>query len=325
MRILVTGGTGFIGGALVRRLLDEGALVRVLARPSRRADELERRGVEVIRGELNDRDSVVRAIEGAQVVYHSAAKVHGPGTRKDFIETNVAGTQNVLEASIAKGVSHVVYLSSTAVYGLAQAGLAITESTEYDSLPSQRNSYAQSKIEADQYVVAVGLKAKLMVTILRPGVVWGPGESLPLALLGFRMGNLNIVFGHREQRFPLTYVDNLVDAIELVGRRTEGGLKSYIVLDDDDLTLGTYHRALTEVAKTRTLFFPGWPVSLAALGGEALTRLLPLGLDARGGRREVTRALENRRYDTHRIREETGWVPKVGLKTAVEQTVRGSD
>jgi 2-alkyl-3-oxoalkanoate reductase len=325
MRICITGGTGFIGGALVRRLVAEGARVRVLARPSPRADALERDGAEVVRGDLNDRDSVMRAIEGAQVVYHAAAKVRGPGTRKEFIETNVAGTRTVMEASIAQGVRHVVYLSSIAVYGPAPRGTAITEATECDCLPSQRNQYAQSKIEADKYAVAVGQKPGLIVTILRPGVVWGRGEPLPLALLGFRIGNLNIIFGKREQYFPLTYVDNLVDAIELVGRRTTGGLKTYIVLDDDELTLGAYHNALAEVAETGTLFFPGWLVLGAAMGLEVLRWLPPVGRCADGWRREVKRALETRRYDSRRIREETGWVPKTPLPGALERTFKDSE
>jgi 2-alkyl-3-oxoalkanoate reductase len=322
MRVCITGATGFIGGALVRRLLAQGVLVRVLARPSPRADQLDAKGVEVIRGDLNDRDAVERAIEGARVVYHLAAKVRGAGSRKEFIETNVLGTQNVLEACLAKGVPHVVYLSSVAVYGPAKLGMAITEATECDSLSSERTKYAQSKIEADKFVVGMGQKAKLMVTILRPGIVCGPGEPLRLALLGFRAWRLNIVFGKREQPFPFTYVENLVDAIELVGRRTSGGSKSYIVLDDDELTLGAYHKALTQVAKTRTVFLPGWPVLVAALGVDALRWL---GWDTGGWPREVRRALQYRHYDSRRIRQEAGWAPKVGLEAAIEQTLHGSE
>lgn len=322
MRVCVTGGTGFIGGVLVRRLQAQGVPVRVLARPSPRADQLEARGVEVIRGDLKDRSAVMRAIEGAPVVYHLAAKVRGAGSRKEFTETNVLGTQNVLEACVAKGVPHVVYLSSVAVYGPVQPGIAITEATECDSVSSERNKYAQSKIEADQFAAAMGRKNTLRVTILRPGVVCGPGEPLPVALLGFRVRRLNIVFGRREQCFPLTYVENLVDAIELVGRRTSGGLKSYIIVDDDELTLGAYHKALTEVAGTRTLFFPGWLVWLAALGVDALRWV---GLDTGGWQREVKRALQDRHYDSRRIRQESGWAPKVGLKAAIERALRGSE
>jgi len=318
MRICVTGGTGFIGHALVRRLLAKGMVVRVLARPSPRADELEAQGAEVIRGDVRNRDAVWSAVEGAQVVYHAAAKVRGSARRKEFIETNVAGTQNVLEACLEKGVLHVVYLSSIAVYGLVQAGTVITEATESDPRSSERNPYAQSKIEADQYVLGIGRETKLMVTILRPGIVFGPGEPLPSALLGFRIGNLHIAFGSREQYFPLAYIENLVDAIELVGLRTGGGVQSYIVLDDDDLTLGTYHQVLTEVAKTRTLFLPGWPVLLAAQGAGVFS--------SRGRRwgREVRRALQNRHYDSRQIRKETGWGPKVDLPAAIAKTLKDS-
>jgi nucleoside-diphosphate-sugar epimerase len=323
MRICVTGGTGFIGGALVRRLLARGIPMRVLARPSTRSDELQASGVEVIRGDLNDRDAVLRAVDGAAVVYHTAARVRGPGSRNEFIKTNVLGTQTVFEACLERGVAHVVYLSSVAVYGFAQAGMAITEATECDLLSSQRNKYAQSKIEADQYASAIGRKTQLMVTILRPGIVFGPPEPVPIALLGFRVGNRNFVFGARDQCLPLTYIENLVDAIELVGRRTREGLKSYIVVDNEALTLGAYHQALTQIARTQTFFFPGWPVRLAAMGAGALNWLPRLGREARGWRREVRRALENRHYDTRRIREETGWTPTVGLSEGIEQTLQG--
>jgi len=322
MRICVTGGTGFIGGVLVRRLLAKGMAVRVLARPSPAADELQAQGAEVVRGDLRNPDAVRSAVEGTQVVYHTAAKVRGPASRKEFIETNLAGTRNVFEACLAKGVPHVVYLSSIAVYGFAQAGTAITEATECDPHSSERNKYAQSKIEAEKYALAIGRETKLTVTILRPGVVYGPGEPLPVALLGFRIGNLNIVFGTREQYFPLTYVENLVDAIELVGRRTGGGFRNYIVLDDDDLTLGAYHRVLNEVARTKTLFAPGWPVLWTARGVEEFLWLLPSGRGARGWGREVRRALENRRYESRHIRNETGWAPQVGLPAAIEQTLK---
>src|SRR5271170_2341381 len=100
MRVCITGGTGFLGGALVRRLLAEGNFVQVLARPSRRADELEARGVQVVRGHLGDAESVARAVRGTEVVYHVAAKIEPPGTETDFLETNLGGTQQVLSACL---------------------------------------------------------------------------------------------------------------------------------------------------------------------------------------------------------------------------------
>ena len=323
MKVSVTGGTGFIGGALVRRLLAQGAQVRVLARPSQRADELEAMGAVVVRGNLGDWEAIERAVEGAEVVYHTAAKVEGPGSRKEFIETNVAGTQNVFEACIRKGVPHVVHLSSIAVYGLAERGERITENTPFDADPQRRDAYSQSKIEADEYAVAIGRKTKLAVTILRPGVVYGPGRHLPIALLGFRCGATNVAFGKRNQRFPLTYVENLIDAVQLAGSGTEGRLREYIVIDDDDLTLVRYHAAREEIDRTRTSFFPGWPLLLGPAVYECLAWLIAFGSQrAQIWRRQIRRALQNRWYETRRIREELCWAPKVPLREAIEQTIK---
>ncbi len=122
MRVCVTGGTGFIGGALVDRLLREGASVRVLARPSPRADELATRRMEVVRGDLGRFGGVERAVGGCDVVFHAAALVEGNWAKEDFLGTNLGGTQRVFEACIRQGVPHVVYLSSIAVYGLIHSG-----------------------------------------------------------------------------------------------------------------------------------------------------------------------------------------------------------
>ena len=316
MRVCVTGATGFIGGALVRRLLRAGVSVRALARPSARADELEARGIAVVRGDLRDREAIARAVEGAEVVYHTAAKVEGPWNREQFIEANVGGTQRVFEACMRQRVPHVVHMSSIAVYGLAREGERIDEDTPQDDAPESRDCYAQSKIMADTYAVSFVRNKDLALTILRPGIVYGPGRPLPTALLGFRLDKANVVFGRREQRFPLVYVENLIDAMELVGRGTHGGLRQYIVIDNDHLTLGQYHAVRAEVEKTRTLFFPGWPVKLAAslAGAVGAGRGLP--------KRQVERALQDRWYDTTRIRRESGWAPKVPLREAIEQTIR---
>jgi len=323
MRVCVTGATGFIGAALVRRLLQAGVSVRALARPSARADDLEARGVEVVRGDLNDAEAVARAVEGAEVVYHTAAMVEGPGSAKEFIETNVGGTQHVFEACIRKGVRHIVHISSIAVYGLVREGERISEGTPCDDSPEKRDSYAQSKIKADEYAMAISWKTKLAVTILRPGIVYGPGRPLPTALLGFRLDSRHVVFGRREQRFPLTYVENLVDAIELVGRETNGGLRQYIVIDDEHLTLGKYHSVREQVEKTRTLFLPGWLLLIGEIGREILVWFLTWGSTPDGvWRRQIRRGLQDRWYDTRRIREETGWAPKVPLRAAIEQTIR---
>jgi len=311
MRVCVTGGTGFIGRALVRRLLAEGAQVRVLARPSKRADELEAQGVEVVRGDLSDPEAIERVGREAQVVYHTAAKVDPPGTRTEFFETNVRGTERVLQACLCAGVGRVVYLSSVAVYGLVREGERIDENTPYDDAPEKRDFYAQSKIAADELAVSFAKKTGLPIAIVRPGVVYGPGRPLPAGLLAFRLGKADVVFGDRYHRIPLNYVENLIDAIQLVVGLKDAKLRQYIVVDDENLTLGQYHAAKKEADATRTFFLPGWPVLLASpLTGPPT--------------RQVKRALQDRWYDTRRIREETGWAPKLPLREAIQRTLTTS-
>ncbi len=326
MRVCVTGGTGFIGGALVDRLLREGASVRVLARPSPRADALAKRGAEVIQGDLSNSEALDEAVRGTEVVFHAAAMVEGYGSRKEFEEANLGGTQQVFEACIRQSVPHVVYLSSIAVYGLISRGERIDELTPWDEPPEKRDSYAQSKIAADQYVSKVRLKADIGVTIIRPGIVYGPGRRLPSALLGFQAGRTNVVFGRRRLRFPITYIDNLIDAMMLAAK-TDGGLRRYIVIDDDSLTLDEYHATRAAIDRTRAIFLPGWPLVLGAQAINLFAWILPLGFGwhpAVVWSRQSRRALQDRWYDTSLIRNELGWKPRVSLREAVEKTAKSS-
>ena len=323
MRVCVTGGTGFVGGALVRRLVAEGSQVRVLARPSPRADELEAKGAEVVRGDLSDGAAIQRAVEGAEVVYHIAAKVEGHGSRDQFFETNVGGTERVLAASLRAKARRVVHLSSIAVYGLTAADTAINEVTPFDDVPEDRDFYAQSKIEADRLAMTIGADTEMGVTILRPGVIYGPGRPLPTALLGARIRKLDFVFGRPEQPFPLNYIENLIDAMTVVARVADRVSRQFIVIDDEALTLGQYHAARAKVQRTWTMFFPARPVVMAATCARPVMRLVLANTGA-FSRRQILRASQDRWYDTRRIRGETGWAPKVPLRDAIERTVRGA-
>jgi nucleoside-diphosphate-sugar epimerase len=320
MRIGVTGATGFVGGALARRLLDEQADIQVLARPSRNTDDLKARGARVIRGDLTDEKAVAQLAKGADLVYHCAAKVDSPGTKAEFINTNVNGTERVLRACLEAGVRRVVYLSSIAVYGLVKSGEHIDETMSYDDQAQQRDYYAQSKIMADQFAASFSRSSQLPLTILRPGIVYGPGRLLPIGLLGFRAGRVNIVFGNPSHRFPLNYLENLVDAMQLVASSSQAGLQQFNFVDDDDLTLATYHRIKTEVDATSPRFFPGWPVLSAASIVGASRRLLSIEGTALSTY-QVKRALQDRLYVSLRIREDLGWTPRVSLPDALRASL----
>jgi len=307
----------------VRRLLAEGAQVRVLARPSPRADELETMGAEVVRGDLSDATTIERGIDGAEVVYHTAAQVEGHGSKDQFFEVNVGGTERVLEASLRAKARRVVYLSSIAVYGLTAADVVINEDTPFDDVPEERDLYAQSKIEADRLAMKFSGNPEIGVTILRPGIIYGPGKPLPTALLGGRLGKLDFVFGRPNQPFPLNYVENLIDAMALVARAPNRESQRFILIDDDALTLAQYHAAREKVQMGRTIFLSAQPVVLAATCARPVMKLLPTTAGAFSPR-QIIRASQDRWYDTRRIHEATGWTPKIPLREAIEQSVRGT-
>jgi nucleoside-diphosphate-sugar epimerase len=320
MRVCVTGGTGFLGGFLVRDLLAKGLPVQVLARPSRRADDLQRAGAEIMPGDLADPQSIARAVKGADTVYHLAAKVGSPGTREDYLENNVAGTERVLAACAQQGVGQILYVGSLSVYGPVREGARIDEDTPLDERPDQRDPYSESRIAADRLVTSFAQRTGIPTVIVRPGIIFGPGRPLPLGILAFRLGKTNVVFGNPDNRVPLNYVENLIDAMQTAVARGSG-FRHFNVMDDDELTLRQYHQTKRGIDGTETHFSSAWPIRVAGPLTELLRPILPMG-DLRLSERQIRRSLQNRWYDTRRIREQTGWQPRVPLLEAIRRTAK---
>ncbi len=318
MRVCVTGGTGFLGSYLVRDLLARGANVRVLARPSPRADRLAAAGVEIVPGNLHDPESIARAVRGADIVYHLAAKV-GAAPYRDYFAINVDGTERVLAACSENGVGQFVYASSLAVYGPVAEGTRIDEATAFDDKPQLRDPYSESKIKADQLVSLFAKKSGLPTVIVREGIIFGPGRHLPAGIFAFRLGKTDIVFGKPENHFPLNYVENLIDAM-IVAATPGSGLREFNVLDDDSLTLRQYHQLKRIADRSSTHFASGWPLYAASPFAEALRPIIPMG-DTRLSPHQLRRSLQDRVYDTSMIRRETGWMPRIGLEEAIRKTL----
>lgn len=208
MRAFVTGGAGFLGSAIVRRLLARGDDVRSFSRGAH--PELEALGAETWRGDIADAQRVSRALRGSDVVFHLAARVGGWGSRSDYWQTNVVGTANLIEACRSQGVSKIVFTSTPSV---VHTGRDIEGGDE--TLPYARNfeaPYPETKAEAERLVLAAN-DADLSTVALRPHLVWGPGDNqlIPRLLERARAGRLRLV-GGGEKLVDATYVDNAADA-----------------------------------------------------------------------------------------------------------------
>lgn len=167
-RVLVTGGTGFIGGRLVEKLsLEQHAAVRVLVRNFSRASRIARFPVEMIGGDIKDRETVRQAMEGCDIVFHCAYDFAGDTRHRRTV--SVKGTENVAEAALGVGVSRVVHVSTVSVYGTPDGDL-----DEGCPRVTSGDVYAETKLEAENLMLGYHREKGFLVTIVQPTIVYGP-------------------------------------------------------------------------------------------------------------------------------------------------------
>lgn len=205
MLALVTGGPGFIGAHLCRRLLADGHAVRVLARPGSSLDRLQGLPVEVARGDLADGSGLAAAVAGAGWVFHLAAALKGFRS-EDLMRANRDGTRRLAEACRAAGPERFLLVSSLAAGGPSGAdGRARDEADP----PAPVSWYGASKLAAEREVLAAGLPS----VILRPPVVFGPGDRDVLGYFRMAARGLLPVPGDGRRRYSLVYAPDLADGL----------------------------------------------------------------------------------------------------------------
>lgn len=239
-KVLVTGGGGFIGKALVQTLASQGVYVTVLGR--NRYPELEAMGVACLQGDIRDCDFLVQHFPGHDTVFHVAAKAGIWGPTAEYRSINVDGTVNVIHACRQAGVAHLVYTSTPSVVFDGRDLLHADESAPYAGKPLC--AYAQTKIAAEQAVLAANGK-DLQTCALRPHLVWGPGDRhlVPRLLERGRAGSLKIV-GNGTNKVDIAYIDNVVHAHILAGenlsRSGSAAGQAFFIGQDEPVCLWTW-------------------------------------------------------------------------------------
>ena len=267
----------------------------------------------------------------------------GAAARNDYFETNVGGTENLLRFARRCGVGQLVYASSLAVYGPVRKASASTRTRPSTIIRTARSllgiedcgrPHGQFVRHEDR--TARGHRARAFLRARPP---------LPIGIFAFRLGNIDVVFGDPAEPLPLNYVENLIDAMQAAAMcdselpqwnpganvldgmhavvASACGLREFNVLDNDDLTLGQYNRLKRAADGSTTYFASGWPLYAASPFAEALRGIIPMG-DTRLSRHQLQRSLQDRRYDTSRIRRETGWKPRVSLADGIQRTLNGT-
>ena len=214
-RALITGATGFLGGALARKLQAHGWRVRALGRRAVAGEVLRAAGMEFVQASLEDEAATTAACEGADVVFHCGALSSPWGRDAAFVAANVTGTRNVIAGCVRHGVARLVNVSTPSVYFDFRHRLNLTEESPLASRPV--NAYARSKLIAEQCVDAAVARGLDAVT-LRPRAIFGPGDTtLFPRLLRVAQHEKFPLIGEGDPIMDVTFVGNAVDALAAAG------------------------------------------------------------------------------------------------------------
>jgi nucleoside-diphosphate-sugar epimerase len=317
----VTGGSGFIGGALIKRLHAEGWSVRALARSERSAEIVRERGAEPVMGDLDDVQAMTEGATGAHVVFHAAAQLGEWGSRTEFEQGNVAGTRNALRAARSGGARRFVHVGTEAALMHGEPLVNVDERAPVR--PDSKALYSATKAEAEIEVKNAN-GADLETVVIRPRLVWGVGDTtiMPSVRDAAEKGRWAWIGGGRH-RTSTTHVDNVVEGLWLGATKAAPG-SVYFVTDGEPVVFRDF---MTRLLATQGVELPDKNAPRGVVGalasvGETAWRLLPLP-----GQPPVTRlaywlASQECTIDISRARSELGYAPVKTIDQGMEELTR---
>jgi nucleoside-diphosphate-sugar epimerase len=273
--VFVTGGSGFIGGRLIERLVCDGHRVRGLARSDASAARVRERGAEPVAGDLSDVSALRSGAEDCELAFHAAAHLGDWGFREEFERGNVQGTQNVLTACAEAGVRRFVHVGTEAALLAGQPLVNVDETAPLR--PDSPALYSSTKAKAERLVIDAN-RDGFETVVVRPRFVWGPGDTtlLPAMTQMVKAGRFAWIDGGRN-RTATTHVDNTVEGLVLGSERGQPG-NAYFVTDGDPVVFREFVSALlrTQGVEPPTRSIPAPVAGALAVAGETVWGALPL-------------------------------------------------
>jgi len=323
MKVLITGASGFLGGHMAELFVGSGHDVRGLVRNTSRTELLEKLGVEIVRGDLKNHDSLSRAVEGVDVVVHAATTMRG--IPQEYVESTVKGTYGLLEAAREAGVRRFVHISSISVYKMQKLsrGQRISEDFPYEDSQTFLTNYSRSKIDAERCALGFACGDEMQVTVLRPGILYGPSGDWKLPRIGYALGkNWFLVIGRGRRLLPVCYVRNCAQAALLAAGREGVGGGIFNIVDDEVFTQREYLRALKEHVRPR-LRRICLPYFLARALGWLSDKVL--GLVGRASPLHPAHLVACQRqmaYSNEKAKDMLGWRPQTSRDKALAETMQ---
>lgn len=320
MRAFVTGATGFIGGHLARKLRDRGDEVVALVRSPQKADALRALGCKLLEGDLGTLEPIRLGLEGADACFHVAAmyKVGIPRSQRPaMFETNVGGTERVLDAAAEAGVPRTVYVSTINVFGNTRRRV-VAEGYQRPIEDGFLSVYDETKYLAHQAALE-RIRRGGRIIIVQPGVVYGPGDPSEVGtqLEQLKAGKLRFI-AFPDSGYNFLHVEDAAEGILLAHDRGEAG-ETY-VLGGEIGTLGGFIETASKTLGRRPprIRLPGWAVKLGIPLAPVVTRLLgtPPNL------RELIRLADGVTYwgSDQKARDKLGYAPR-SLVKGLRQTL----
>lgn len=317
MTTLVTGATGFLGGHIVRALIDRGRRVRAFVRPTSRVAPLIAQNVEIVTGYIENSADVLRAAEGVATIYNAAGAFRTFAQSDDhFYAVNARGVDNVLEAARRCGVARTVHCSTIGVHG------DVPEIPCHEESPlNPGDPYQRSKLEGDSHARDAFRTGDPPGVVVRPASMYGPGDRRFLKLFRSVQRGTFRVFGDGRTLFHGIYIDDLVDGFLLCGEHPEALKGEVFILAGPrwvtlDELVGLVARAVG--ARPPRMHLPLGPLLAASRLCDAV--FTPLGIEPPLHPRRAHFFVNNRAFSTEKARRILGFEPRVDIAEGIART-----
>ncbi|HEX2906896.1 MAG TPA: NAD-dependent epimerase/dehydratase family protein, partial [Phototrophicaceae bacterium] len=311
--VLVTGATGFLGGALARRLAADGAHVKALARrPNRDVYIRDIPNIELVTGDITNADRLTAAAQGCDYVFHVAAAMCG---KQDYqCQLNVAGTRNVMQAAVSAQVQRFVHVSSIAVYGYGYTG-DVAEAM----LPRPgRVPYNITKAEGETVVQTIGQSKNVPYTIIRPGMIYGPRSGMWTETM-FKLARRRptIFVGDGGGHVHTIYVDDVVDLMVTAAAHPAAENEVFNCAPDPTPTWRQFLGGYAKLAGHQSWL--GLPPLLVKIIAPLLEGLLTLTGEPQDIPALIPFATGKTTYKMDKARRLLGWQPQVSLEEGLRR------
>lgn len=321
MKVLITGGTGFLGGSMALRHLQAGDDVRVMAKEAtplekERGRRLRSLGVEVLVGDVVDEDLCAVGLGGIDLVYHIAAAMREANVADShFWKVNVEATERLLRLSREAGVSRFLYCGSSGAVGPSGGRM-----TDEDSECHPKDIYQTTKLAAERLVLEFGRETGWPVSVVRPAGVYGPGDGRLLKLFKMIQRGWFLLVGSGHGKHHLVYIDDLLDGMWLAATSEKAIGRCYNLADGDPVPLRELVGAIAERlgVKCRLVRVPLAPMQLVAVVMERTLR--PVGIQPPLYPRRLDFFQHDEHFDISRARRELGFEPKISLSEGIART-----